>query len=67
MRSRFEFIVLEDVSSVKKVVSPVLASEIGKIGVKKSMFMQAYAGIEFFDRTGQSMYKWELALGRWEY
>ena len=56
MRSRFEFIVLEekpperaqstniaiklrDVSSVKEVVSPVLPNEIGKIGVKKSMFM----------------------------
>ena len=82
MRSRFEFIVLEEklpersaklplpqrnVVLVQEVVSPVLPNEIGKIGVKKSIFMQAYSGIEFFDRQGQSMFKWELGLGRWEY
>ena len=54
-------------SMIKEVLSPALPREIGKIGVKISSFMQAYCGIEFIDRDGQSMFKWEQGFGRWEY
>ena len=80
VRSRFEFNIKPEKipdhllnntvsanSLIKELISPELPHEIGKIGVKVSSFMQAYSGIELFDRKGNSMFKWEHGLGRWEY
>ena len=81
VRSRFDFKILDEEPisipniglelrkemPIIELDSPILPREIGKIGVKVSLLMQAYCGIELFDRDNQSIYKIDIGLGRWEY
>ena len=52
----------------KKLISPVLDQEIGRVGLKCSCLgLPTYCGIQLLDRNQNSLWKVEWDVGKWEF